>query len=131
MEEFKNEFTTTELLSYKEVLYYEATEDWYAKRDPDEVEREERNCTRLAQQFCLAMKDYRERLFTYVHSKLSTWSVATHLESYLLLVQYTSELDNLQLELDWITWQIDYALNKAWGDSRTSILETMHVNCKF
>ena len=33
-----------------------------------------------------------------------------------------------QLELDWITWQRDYALNKTWGDSRTSILEAMQ--CK-
>ena len=48
MEAFENEFGTAKLLSYKEVLYYEATEDWYAQRDLDEVEREERNCTRLA-----------------------------------------------------------------------------------
>ena len=53
MEAFKNEFTTTELLSHKEVLYYEATEDWYAQRDLDEVERKECNCKRLAEQFCL------------------------------------------------------------------------------
>ena len=34
------------------MLYDEATEDWYVQRDPDDVEREERNCMRLAQQFC-------------------------------------------------------------------------------
>ena len=27
-----------------------ATEEWYAPHDPDEVEREERNCMRLVQQ---------------------------------------------------------------------------------
>ena len=52
MEAFRDQFTATELLSYKEVLYDEATEEWYMQRDPDEVEREERNCMRLAQQFC-------------------------------------------------------------------------------
>ena len=51
MEAFRDQFTTTELLSYKEVLYDEATEEWYAQRDPDEVEREEHNCMRLARQF--------------------------------------------------------------------------------
>ena len=30
MEAFRDQFTTTELLSYKEVLYDEATEEWYA-----------------------------------------------------------------------------------------------------
>ena len=101
------------------------------------VERGERNCTRLAQQFCLVTKECRERLFTNVLSKPSTWSVTTHLESYLLHVHYTSKLDNLhddkdidELELDWITLQRDYALNKSLGDSRTNILEAIHVNCK-
>ena len=44
-----------------------------------------------------------------------TQSVAAHIESYLLHMYYTSQLDNLydnreidQLELDWITWQRDY-----------------------
>ena len=40
MEAFRDQFVTTELLSYKEVLYHEATEEWCAQRDPDEVERE-------------------------------------------------------------------------------------------
>ena len=104
------------------------------QRDPDEVDREERNCMRLARQFC-HMKEYRGRLFTSVLFQSPTRSVAAHLESYLLHVYYTSELDNLhddieidQLELDWITWQRDYALNKTWGDSRTIILEAMQ--CK-
>ena len=50
MEAFKDQFTATELLSYKEVLYDEATEEWYAQRDPDQVEREEHNYMRLARQ---------------------------------------------------------------------------------
>ena len=64
-----------------------------------------------------------------------TGSVVAHLECYHLHIDYTSELDNLhddieidQLKRDWITWQRDYALNKTWGDSGTSILEAMQ--CK-
>ena len=52
MEVFRGQFTVTELLSYKEVLYDEATEEWYAQHDPAEVEREEHSCMRLARQFC-------------------------------------------------------------------------------
>ena len=43
MEAFRDQFTATELLSYKEVLYDEATEEWYAQHNPDEVDREECN----------------------------------------------------------------------------------------
>ena len=43
MKAYKNQFTTTELLSYKEVLHDEATEHWHAQLDLDEVESEERN----------------------------------------------------------------------------------------
>ena len=77
------------------------------QRYPGEVEREERNCMRLARQFCHLMKKYRERFFTYVLFHSSTRSVAGHLENYRLHVYYTSELDNLhdekeidELELD-------------------------------
>ena len=100
VETFKNELVTAELLSYKEVLYDEATEAWYAERDPDEVKREERNCMRLAQQFCHLMKEYREQSFTYVLFQPTTRSVSAHLESYLLHVH-------------WIIRQRDYAQNKA------------------
>ena len=117
------------------MLYDEATEEWYAQRDPDEVDREERNCMRLARQFCHLMKECRKRCFTYVLFQTPTQSAAAHLESYLLHMYYTSELENLhddieidQLGLDWIALQRDYALNQAWGDSRTSILEAMQ--CK-
>ena len=58
IEAFRDQFTATELLSYKEVLYDEATV--YAQRDPGEVDHEECNCMRLAQQFCHLMKEYRE-----------------------------------------------------------------------
>ena len=34
MEAFRDKFTATELLWYKELLYEEATEEWYAQRDP-------------------------------------------------------------------------------------------------
>ena len=102
------------------MLYDEATEHCYAQRDLDNVDREEHNCMQLAQQFCLVTKEHRERFFTYALFHSPTWSVATHLEIYLLHVHYTSELDNLhddkkidQLELDWLTWQRDHALNKT------------------
>ena len=41
MEAFRDRFTAAELLSYKEVSYDEASEEWYAPHDPDEVERED------------------------------------------------------------------------------------------
>ena len=129
MEAFWDQFTITELLSYKEVLYDAATEEWYAQRDSDEVEREELNCMCLVRQLCYLMKECRERFFTYVLFQSPTRSVATHLESYLLHVFYSSELDNLhddkqidQLELDWITWQRDYALKK-----RGAIVELVYL----
>ena len=116
MEAYMNQFTTTELLSYTEVLYDEATEDWYAQRDLDEVGSDERNCMRLAHQFCLAMKTYRERFFVYVLSK-PAGSMPAQLESYLLYLHYTIELcddkEIDQLELDWITWQRNYILMKS------------------
>ena len=126
MEAFRDQFTATELLSYKEVLYEESTEEWYEQRDPEGVEREDRNCTRFAQQFSHLMEEYRERFFTYVLFQPPTRSVAAHLESYLYNLYDDIKID--QLELDWITWQRDYALNKAWGDRRTNILEAMQ--CK-
>ena len=73
--------------------------------------------------------------FTYALFQSPTRCVAAHLESYLLHVYYMSELDNLhddkeinQLELDWITWHRDNALNNTWHDSRTSILQAMQCH---
>ena len=124
MEAFENEFSTAELLSYKEELYDEATEEWYAQRDPDEVEREERH---------LIKRVLRTIFHLCTLSPINTECNSISRE--LPLTYYTSELDNDdneidQLELDWLTWQRDYAQNKTWGDSRTSILEAMDVNCK-
>ena len=109
MEAFRDRFTAAELLSHKEVWYDEATEEWYAPYDPTEVEREERNCMRLARQFYHLVEVYRERFFTYVLFQSPTQSAATHLQRYLLHVYYTSQLGDDkdkevdQLELDWIT----------------------------
>ena len=132
-EAFWGLFTAAELLSHKEVLYDEATEEWYAPHDPDEVERKERNCMRLGRQFYHLVEEYRERFFTYVLFQSPTQSIATHLESYLLHVYYTSQLDNDykeidQLEMDRITWQRDYMQNRAWCLSRANILEEMRCN---
>ena len=113
------------------MLYDEATEEWYAPYDPDEVECEERNCMRLARELYHLVDEYRERFFTDVPFQSPTQSAATHLKKYLLHVYYSSQLDNNdgkevdQLELDWITWQRDYMQNRAWWESRTSILEEM------
>ena len=84
MEALRDQFTATELLSYNE----EATEEWYAQRDPDEVDREERNC--LSRQFGHLMEEYRERFFTYVLFQSPTRSVSAHLERYLLHMYYTN-----------------------------------------
>ena len=134
METLRDRFTAAELLSYKEVLFEEATEEWYAQRDLDEVDREKCNCIRLAEQFGHLMEEYRERFFTYVLLHSPTQSMAEHLMSYLSRM-HTSHLANLydnievdQLDVDWITWHSGYAYNKIWGDSRTSILKAM--KCK-
>ena len=50
----------------RRVLYEDATDEWYAPYDPKEVEREERNCTRLARQSYHLVEVFRERFFTYV-----------------------------------------------------------------
>ena len=91
------------------------------------------DCKRQAEQFAHLTEEYRERFFTYelLHSPKS---LAAHLESYLLHIHYTSQLDDLDiievdpLEVDWITLHRDYAYNKMWGDSRTSILKA--IKCK-
>ena len=132
MEAFRDRFTAAELLSYKEVLYEDATEEWYAPYDP-KVEREERNCTRLARQLYHLVEVYRERFFTYVLFQLLKHSAATYLERYLLHVYFTSKLDGDDddkdhLELDWIIWQRDYTQNRSWSESRTSILKAMQCN---
>ena len=77
MEAFRDQFTATEVLSYKEVMYEEGTVEWYAQRDPDEVDREDCNCTRLTQQFGHLMEEYRERFFTYVLFQSPTRSIAS------------------------------------------------------
>ena len=107
MEAFRDRFIATELLSCKDVLFEEATEEWYAQRVPVEVDWIESDCIRQAEQFVHLMEVYRERFFTYVLLQ-SPKSMAAHLESY------------HQLEVDWITWCRDCAYNKMWGDSRTS-----------
>ena len=43
MEAFRERFIAAELLSYK-VLFEEATEEWYAQRDPVEVDWVESDC---------------------------------------------------------------------------------------
>ena len=95
MEAFRDRFVTAELLSYKEVLFVEATEEWYAQRDPVEVDWVECESIRQAEQFAHLMEEYRERLFTDVLLQSPTQSLAAHLESYHLHSHYTSQLDNL------------------------------------
>ena len=120
MEAFRDRFLAAELLPYKELLFEEATEEWYAQRDSVEVDWVECDCIRQAEQFAYFMEEYRERFFTYVLLQSPTQSVAAHLESYLLHRHYISQLDNLydnievdQLDVDWITWCRDYAYNKT------------------
>ena len=49
MEAFRERFIAEELLSYKEVLFEEAVEEWYAQRDPVEVDWVESECIRRAE----------------------------------------------------------------------------------
>ena len=127
MEAFRDRFTAADLLSYKALVYDEATEEWYAPYDPGEVDA-------TARQFYHLVEEYRERFFNYVLFQSQTQSAATHLEGYLLHVYCTSQLDKGddkeidQLELDWITWQRDYMQKRASFESRTSILEAMQCN---
>ena len=101
--------------------------------NPDKVEREERNCMRLAKQSYHLVEEYRERFFTHVLFQSPTHSISsTSRELPLVCLLYVTvngddkEID--QLELDWITWQRDYMQNRAWSESRTSILESMQCN---
>ena len=64
MEAFRDRFIAAELLSYKELLF---EEEWYAQRDPVEVDWVESECTRQAEQFAQLMEEYREGLFTFNH----------------------------------------------------------------
>ena len=48
MEAFRDQFTATELLLYKEVVFEEANKEWYAQCNPDKVDCEENNCICLA-----------------------------------------------------------------------------------
>ena len=53
MEAFRDRFIAAELLSYNEVLF---EEEWYAQRDPVEVDWVDSNCIRQADQFAHLMK---------------------------------------------------------------------------
>ena len=81
MEAFRDRFIAAELLSYKVVLFEEASEEWYVQRDPVEVDWVESDCVRQAEQFAHLREEYRERFFTYVLLQ-SPKIMAAHLESY-------------------------------------------------
>ena len=68
MEVFRGRFIAAELLPYKELMFDEATEEWYAERDPVKVDWVESGCIRQAEQFAHLMGEYRERFFTYKKS---------------------------------------------------------------
>ena len=89
VEAFRDRFIAAVLLSYKEVLFEEATEDWYAQRDPVGVDWVESECICLAEKFAQLMEKYSERFFTYVLLQ-SPKSLVAHLESYHLHRHYIS-----------------------------------------
>ena len=66
MEAFRDRFIAAELLSYKEEFLEEATEEWYAQRDPIEVDWVDSDCIRQAEQIVHLVEEYRYRFFTYV-----------------------------------------------------------------
>ena len=65
MQALKAKFEEIEVESYKDVLYDNATEEWYMPYDPEEIEREERNSLIIALQFFNYMAKYREAFLTY------------------------------------------------------------------
>ena len=100
METFRDRFIAAELLSYNEMLFKEDTEEWYAQRDPVEVDWVECDCIRQAEQFGHLMKEYRERFFTCVLLQSPTRSLATQLERYLLHKHYISQLNSLYDDIE-------------------------------
>ena len=68
MEAFRDRFIAAELLSYKELLFEEATEEWYAQRDPIEVDWVESECIRQAEQFARLIK-YQVSSIKYLFSQ--------------------------------------------------------------
>ena len=59
------------------MLFEETTEEWYAQRDPVEVDLVESDCMHQAEQFAHLMEEYRERIFAYVLLQ-STKTLAAH-----------------------------------------------------
>ena len=106
MEAFRVRFIAAELLSHKEGLFEEAAEEWYAQRDPDEVDWVECDCIRIAEQFGHLMEEYRERTPSITNAKCGN----TFRKLPLAQTLYITEV--YQLEVDWITWHRDYAYNK-------------------
>ena len=90
MEAFRDRFIAAEILSYKELLFGEATEEWYVQRDPIAVDWVESDCIHQTEQLAHLMEEYREQFFTTLLQ--SPNSLATHLESYHLHCQ----LDNIR-----------------------------------
>ena len=93
MEAFRERFIVAELLSYKEMLFEEATGEWYAQRDPVEADWVESDCIRQAGQFTNLMEEYRERFFTYVllQSHEVEHNYPCHDTSLLGLASYSSD----------------------------------------
>ena len=110
MEAFRDRFIAAELLAYKKARFEETTKEWYAQRDPVEVDWVESDCIRQAEQFAHLIEEYGGRFFTYVFLQ-SPKSLAAHLESHHMDRHFTSLLNN-----------------KMWGDSRTNILDA--IKCK-
>ena len=125
MEAFRERFITAELLSYKCVLFEEATEEWYAQW----IGQRAIVCVKLSNSH-ISWKSIENDAPSITQTSGSKFRELPHRN-------YTSQLDNLdnieddQLEVEWLTWHRDYAYNKMWGDSRTSKLNAINVNCKF
>ena len=74
MEAIRDRFVAAELLSYKGVLFVEATEEWYAQRGPVEVDLVECDCIRQVEQFAHLVEEYLENdslpMYSFNHPKV-------------------------------------------------------------
>ena len=135
---YKEFFIKSELLSYEDVLFYNATEDWYAQRDEEEIDNTRYSCKQLAYRFYCTTRLYRERFFNYTFSNVTmqNWSTAARIDSYHFYYVTESYRDNIysneskdnSLELIWIDWQRKATTDEKWGESSDIIVNAIKEN---
>ena len=127
---FKECSIKSELLSYEDVLFEEATENCHAQRPEDIMDETQRQCNQLAYRFYRATRPYRINFFKFMDANsISTWSIAERIESY--HCAYVCEMDATDaaedpLELIWIDCQYHCSMKEKCGDERETIKKVIH-----